>query len=100
MAQAGQSRRAQTSWECLGLEELLGHGKWMCSMATPGMGAEEEEREAGVHPHFCCQQCWGGEGLELFQGPLRAGPSTLAPCSPQPGSGAGPVLSKGLVWDK
>lgn len=35
-----------------------------------------------------------GEGLELFQGPLRAGHV------PQPGFRADPALSKALVWDK
>lgn len=30
---------------------------WMCGVVTPGMGDEEEERDAELQPHFCCHQC-------------------------------------------
>lgn len=44
---------------------------WMYNMVASGMGGEDAE----LHPHSCCHQCWGREGLELFQG--HSGPCSL-----------------------
>lgn len=72
MAQAGQGRRAQTSWQCLELEEFKAlEVLWLCSMVTSGMGGEEEDRDAELHPHFCCHQCWGGRGTGAVPGATK-----------------------------
>lgn len=57
MAPAGQGRGAQTSWECLELEQFKAVD---VQCGHPGMGGEGEERDAELHPHFAASSAGVG----------------------------------------